>query len=65
MNKKHHLYYNLFMSEKNIIGFWGYPHPKLIDKYKKLGIKYRLEDISEPTAEQIKIAQNILLERRK
>ncbi len=24
------------MNTKNIIGFWGYPHPKLIDKYKKL-----------------------------
>ena len=24
------------MKEKNIIGFWGYPHPKLIEKYKKL-----------------------------
>ncbi len=22
--------------EKNIIGFWGYPHPEIIDKYKKL-----------------------------
>ena len=36
MNKKHHLYYNLFMSEKNIIGFWGYPHPELIAKYRKM-----------------------------
>ncbi len=36
MNKKHHLYYNLYMNEKNIIGFWGYPHPKIIEKYKKL-----------------------------
>lgn len=36
MNKKQHLYYNLFMSEKNVIGFWGYPHPKLIEKYKKM-----------------------------
>ena len=24
------------MIEKNIIGFWGYPHPKLIEKYKKM-----------------------------
>ena len=24
------------MEEKNIIGFWGYPHPELINKYKKL-----------------------------
>ena len=24
------------MGNKNIIGFWGYPHPKLIEKYKKL-----------------------------
>ncbi len=24
------------MKKKNIIGFWGYPHPELIDKYKKL-----------------------------
>ena len=24
------------MSEKNIIGFWGYPHPEVIEKYKKL-----------------------------
>lgn len=24
------------MSVKNIIGFWGYPHPDLIEKYKKL-----------------------------
>ena len=24
------------MNEKNIIGFWGYPHPKIIEKYKKL-----------------------------
>ena len=23
------------MKEKNIIGFWGYPHPELISKYKK------------------------------
>ncbi len=22
------------MNEKNIIGFWGYPHPELIEKYK-------------------------------
>ena len=36
MNKKHHLYYNLFMNVKNVIGFWGYPHPKLIEKYKTL-----------------------------
>lgn len=36
MNKRHHLYYNLFMNVKNIIGFWGYPHPDLIDKYKKM-----------------------------
>ncbi|MBQ8634695.1 hypothetical protein IJ425_00895 [bacterium] len=24
------------MDGKNIIGFWGYPHPELIEKYKKL-----------------------------
>lgn len=24
------------MNKKNIIGFWGYPHPELINKYKKL-----------------------------
>lgn len=24
------------MSKKNIIGFWGYPHPELIEKYKKM-----------------------------
>ena len=24
------------MSTRNIIGFWGYPHPDLIEKYKKL-----------------------------
>lgn len=24
------------MNEKNIIGFWGYPHPELIKKYKNL-----------------------------
>lgn len=24
------------MSIKNVIGFWGYPHPNLIEKYKKL-----------------------------
>jgi len=24
------------MNVKNIIGFWGYPHPKLIEKYKGL-----------------------------
>lgn len=24
------------MKEKNIIGFWGYPHPKTIEKYKNL-----------------------------
>lgn len=24
------------MNVKNIIGFWGYPHPDLINKYKKL-----------------------------
>ncbi len=24
------------MNEKNIIGFWGYPHPELIEKYKKM-----------------------------
>ena len=24
------------MDTKNIIGFWGYPHPELIEKYKKL-----------------------------
>lgn len=24
------------MNVKNVIGFWGYPHPELIDKYKKL-----------------------------
>ena len=24
------------MNEKNIIGFWGYPHPKTIEKYKNL-----------------------------
>lgn len=24
------------MKEKNIIGFWGYPHPKLIEQYKRL-----------------------------
>lgn len=36
MNKKQHLYYNLFMSKKNVIGFWGYPHPELIEKYKKM-----------------------------
>ncbi len=24
------------MKEKNKIGFWGYPHPELINKYKKL-----------------------------
>lgn len=24
------------MKEKNIIGFWGYPHPELIEKYKKI-----------------------------
>ena len=23
------------MKEKNIIGFWGYPHPEIISKYKK------------------------------
>ena len=23
------------MSMKNIIGFWGYPHPELINEYKK------------------------------
>lgn len=36
MNKKQHLYYNLYMNVKNIIGFWGYPNPELIEKYKKL-----------------------------
>ena len=24
------------MKEKNVIGFWGYPNPKTIEKYKKL-----------------------------
>lgn len=24
------------MNVKNIIGFWGYPHPELINKYKKM-----------------------------
>ena len=24
------------MDAKNIIGFWGYPHPEIIEKYKKL-----------------------------
>ncbi len=24
------------MNEKNVIGFWGYPHPELIEKYKKM-----------------------------
>lgn len=24
------------MNSKNIIGFWGYPHPELINQYKKL-----------------------------
>lgn len=24
------------MNKRNIIGFWGYPHPDLIEKYKKL-----------------------------
>lgn len=24
------------MENKNIIGFWGYPHPELIEKYKKM-----------------------------
>ena len=24
------------MMNRNIIGFWGYPHPELIEKYKKL-----------------------------
>ena len=34
-------------------------HRLAINKYKKMGIPYRLENIPEPTAEQIKIAENI------
>lgn len=29
------LYYNFYMNGKNIIGFWGYPHPELIKEYIK------------------------------
>lgn len=39
-------------------------HRLAIDKYKKLGIKYKLESIKEPTPNQIIIAENILLKRR-
>lgn len=35
MKKIHLLYYNLYMNIKNVIGFWGYPHPTIIEKYKK------------------------------
>ena len=36
-------------------------HTLAIDKYKNLGIEYKLKDIPEPTKEQLTIAQKILL----
>jgi hypothetical protein len=33
------------MEEKNIIGFWGYPNPDLIDKYKKQYPKAKWVDL--------------------
>ena len=42
------------------------PYHKLgIDKYKKLGIEYRLKDIPEPTKELIDKVRNELEIRRK
>ena len=35
-------------------------HRLAIEKYRKLGLHYRLEDIKEPTIEEIDIAKNIL-----
>lgn len=47
---------------KNIKKIEILPYHRLaIDKYKKLGIVYKLEDISEPTQEEINIAEKILL----
>ena len=40
-------------------------HTLAIDKYKKLGLEYKLKDIPEPTKEQITIAQKILLKGEK
>lgn len=36
-------------------------HSMAIDKYKNLGIEYKLKNIPEPTNEQITIAKNIIL----
>lgn len=39
-------------------------HRLALDKYKKLGIKYKLDNIKEPSKESIDLAEKILLQRR-
>lgn len=40
-------------------------HTLAVEKYEKLGLEYKLKDISEPTKEQIEQANNILNEKRR